>query len=159
MKNGYKLKLYKIIYYYCDPIVFAAAFNFSILQSIATEIQCFWYCLCFCYSQDSSRSSLSQLVARYTRYGRFIRRHLFGLGPITHCQLVLGSTGCVARPAEGHTSPPGSQAYAGPNGDDAGVNASRVPPSLPCYHDDPRPPAASQRAPRGPRTCRTAWVT
>jgi hypothetical protein len=30
--------------------------------------------------------SLSQLVTRYARYGRFNRRHLFGLGPITHCQ-------------------------------------------------------------------------
>ncbi len=76
--------------------------------------------------------SLSQLVTRYTRYGRFNRRHLFGLGPITQCQMVLGSADREARPAEGHTSPPGSLAIAGPNEDDAGGNAVRVPPRLPC---------------------------
>ncbi len=85
-----------------------------------------------CLKPISKPISLSQLVTRYARYGRFIRRHLFGLGPITHCQLVLGSADREARPAEGHTSPPGSHAIAGPNEDDAGGNAGRVPPRLPC---------------------------
>ncbi len=42
--------------------------------------------------------SLSQLVtrSRYTRYGRFIRRHLFGLRPNTYCQWVLGRPDSMA---------------------------------------------------------------
>jgi hypothetical protein len=104
---------------------------------------------------DSNRSSLSQLVTRYTRYGRFIRRHLFCLGPITHCQLVLGQPDCVARPGAGRHVPPGSHAYAGPNRDDAGGECkSRPPHASRAVTVTTRSPAATQRTPRGPRARR-----
>jgi hypothetical protein len=52
---------------------------------------------------DSNQSSLSQLVTRYTQYGRFIRRCLFGLRPSTDCQLVLGLAECSAQ-SVGHVT-------------------------------------------------------
>jgi hypothetical protein len=107
------------------------------------------------YRKDSNQSSLSQLATRFTRYGRFIRRHLFGLGPITHCQFVLGQPASMARPGAGRRVPPGSHAYAGPNRDYAGgARKSRPPHASQAVTVTTRSPAASQRAPRGPRACR-----
>jgi hypothetical protein len=92
MKNGCKLKLYIIIYYYCDPIVFAAAFNLSILQSIATEIQCFWYCLCHCYSQMTMFSLLSEIKQEARD---ILERRILAGEEQTH-QVIKGVVGYVA---------------------------------------------------------------
>ncbi len=64
----------------------------------------------FKFQFDSIRSSLSQLAARYNQRWRFIRRHLFGLGPITQCQRCWATR--WRGETVGRTSvPPGSQAH------------------------------------------------
>jgi hypothetical protein len=84
-----------------------------------------------------------------TRHWRFIRRHLFGLGPITHGQLVLSLPDCMVSMGAGITcSPPPlpclPRSRAGPNRVDAvtvtvtraGRHASHVPHRLSGCHSD-----------------------
>jgi hypothetical protein len=79
---------------------------------------------------------------------RFIRRHLFGLGPITHCQLVLGRPDCMARQGVGrHVPPPAPMRTLGPTGTTRVGDASRVPPAPP---ELPRRPPARRRRRSGP---------
>ena len=132
---------------------FASEFN-----SADSSIKVSWSSLskASIFLDDSNQSSLSQLVTRYTRHGRFIRRHLFGPRPITQCQTVLGLPDCMASMGAGNHVPPHTFAYAGPNRVDAGgERKSRPPRTSKAATVTARSPAASQRAPRGPRARRT----
>ena len=102
---------------------------------------------------DSIRSSLTQLVTRYIRHWRFIRRHLFGLGPITQCQRCWATR--RRDETEGRTPVrPASPAHTRPNWSDSDGERRRRPPLALRPSRDPRPPAATQRALRGPRAPR-----
>jgi hypothetical protein len=72
-----------------------------------------------------------------SRYWRFIRRHLFGLGPITQCQMVLGHQATWRDRGPDITSPPTPMLALGPTGETRARTAGGDPPSPSGRHVTP----------------------
>jgi hypothetical protein len=109
-----------------------------------------------CIPADSNQSSLSQLVTRYSQHWRFIRRHLFGLGPITQCQR------CWATRWRGESGgrtpvPPASQAHTRPNRSDSDEGRSRRPPPKPSARHVTPSAGGDAADPPGPARAAQAW--